>query len=87
MRPGAGSQAREGAGRRPQLVRRLSLVQARRGRPHAYAYIRLRFVLGGVELATARELVGHFTGTCPIYNTLRRGGPIEAEVEVAVADG
>lgn len=43
-----------------------------------YAAIRLAFVLDGVDLATARALVDAFTGACPIYNTLRRGGPIEA---------
>ncbi len=48
-----------------------------------YAAIRLRFALAGVDLASARALVEAFTGACPIYNTLRRGGPIEAEVVVA----
>ena len=47
-----------------------------------YAAIRLGFVLEGIDLATARLLVDAFTGACPIYNTLRRGGPIEAEVAV-----
>lgn len=47
-----------------------------------YAAIRLGFVLEGVDLATARMLVDAFTGACPIYNTLRRGGPIEAAVAV-----
>ncbi len=47
-----------------------------------YAAIRLAFVLEGVDLALGRALVDAFTGTCPIYNTLRRGGPIEAIVSV-----
>lgn len=47
-----------------------------------YRAIRLVFTLGGVELAVAQALVDAFTGACPIYNTLRRGGPIEAVVQV-----
>lgn len=45
-----------------------------------YEFIRLRFALAGVDLGTARTLVAHFTDSCPIYNTLRRGGPIGVEV-------
>ncbi|MDM0018705.1 OsmC family protein [Variovorax saccharolyticus] len=47
-----------------------------------YAAIRLAFVLEGVDLPTARSLVDAFTGTCPIYNTLKRGGPIEATTAI-----
>jgi uncharacterized OsmC-like protein len=47
-----------------------------------YAAIHLQFVLGGVDLDTARALVAAFTDACPIYNTLRRGGPIEAGVSI-----
>jgi uncharacterized OsmC-like protein len=45
-----------------------------------YAAIRLAFALEGVDRPTAQALVEAFTSTCPIYNTLRRGGPIEATV-------
>lgn len=45
-----------------------------------YAAIVLEFALDGVDRVTAWSLVEAFTGTCPIYNTLRRGGPIEALV-------
>lgn len=47
-----------------------------------YAAIRLAFVLDGVDLPTARSLVEAFTGTCPIFNTLKRGGPIEATTAI-----
>ncbi|WP_077000347.1 OsmC family protein [Variovorax sp. KK3] len=47
-----------------------------------YRSIRLNFGLGGVALDTAQALVDAFTGACPIYNTLRRGGPIAAQVQV-----
>ena len=47
-----------------------------------YAAVRLAFVLEGVDLPAAQRLVDAFTGTCPIYNTLRRGGPIEATVRI-----
>lgn len=47
-----------------------------------YAAIRLNFLFEGVDLATAQSLVDAFTGACPIYNTLRRGGPIEATVAI-----
>ncbi|MBB3181458.1 OsmC family protein [Variovorax sp. Sphag1AA] len=45
-----------------------------------YREIRLDFAIGGVELTVAQALVDAFTGACPIYNTLRRGGPIRANV-------
>jgi uncharacterized OsmC-like protein len=47
-----------------------------------YVAIRLHFTLAGVDRQAAQALVDAFTGTCPIYNTLRRGGPIEATVSV-----
>ncbi|MDB5828698.1 MAG: hypothetical protein JWQ73_2918 [Variovorax sp.] len=47
-----------------------------------YTAIRLAFVLEGVAPAIAQLLLEAFTGHCPIYNTLRRGGPIEAAVTV-----
>jgi uncharacterized OsmC-like protein len=45
-----------------------------------YQWIRLVFTLGGVDAATAATLLAHFTDTCPIFNTLRRGGTVVAEV-------
>jgi len=45
--------------------------------PTRYEYIRIAVTLGGIDDATAAELVLAFTSACPIYNTLRRGGPIE----------
>ncbi|MEJ8815673.1 OsmC family protein [Variovorax ureilyticus] len=47
-----------------------------------YRAITLDFALRGVPQQTAQALVDAFTGTCPIYNTLRRGGPIAARVRV-----
>lgn len=48
-----------------------------------YAWIRLVFTLGGVDAGTASSLVAHFTDTCPIFNTLKRGGSISAEARTA----
>ncbi|MDO9360396.1 MAG: OsmC family protein [Polaromonas sp.] len=48
-----------------------------------YQWIRLVFTLGGVDAATAATLVAHFTDTCPIFNTLKRGGTITAEARTA----
>ncbi|MDW5443666.1 OsmC family protein [Polaromonas sp. SM01] len=45
-----------------------------------YQWIRLVFTLGGVDAGTAATLLAHFTDTCPIFNTLRRGGTMLAEV-------
>jgi uncharacterized OsmC-like protein len=50
-----------------------------------YSFIRIDFVLHGVDQALGQALVDAFTGACPIYNTLRRGGPIEATVAVRPA--
>ena len=47
-----------------------------------YTTIRLAFMLEGVEQPLAQLLLDAFTGNCPIYNTLRRGGPIQATVTV-----
>ena len=33
--------------------------------------------LSGVTASQAEVLVGGFTSACPIYNTLKRGGPVE----------
>lgn len=46
-----------------------------------YEYIRLQVRLEGVDRRVGHELLKQFTGTCPIYNTLRRGGTVEAELE------
>lgn len=48
-----------------------------------YEYIRLRADLPGVPRVQAQALLERFTATCPIYNTLRRGGTVYAEL----ADG
>ncbi|UGQ11560.1 OsmC family protein [Yinghuangia sp. ASG 101] len=42
-----------------------------------YRRIRLDIHLEGVRAAEGRELVRLFTSSCPIYNTLRRGGTTE----------
>lgn len=47
-----------------------------------YAWIRLKFRLSRVTANEAQQLLAHFTGNCPIYNTLRRGGHVEATVEI-----
>jgi uncharacterized OsmC-like protein len=46
-----------------------------------YEYIRLQVRLEGVDRRVGHELLKQFTDTCPIYNTLRRGGTVEAELE------
>jgi uncharacterized OsmC-like protein len=33
--------------------------------------------LSGVTAGEAETLVAGFTANCPIYNTLKRGGPVE----------
>jgi len=42
-----------------------------------YEWIRLTLRVDGVDRAQAERLVGMFTDSCPIYNTLRRGGNVE----------
>ena len=42
-----------------------------------YEWIRIVAKLGGVDEAAAAALIGAFTEACPIYNTLKRGGPVE----------
>lgn len=44
-----------------------------------YSWIELKFALRGVDTPTASQLLDHFTGHCPIFNTLRRGGTVRAE--------
>lgn len=48
-----------------------------------YAYIRLDLRLAGVTQDEAETLAGLFAGSCPIYNTLRRGGNVELAVTAA----
>ena len=48
-----------------------------------YAYLRLDLLLEGVERKEAETLVELFTGSCPIYNTLRRGSDIEVGFRTA----
>ncbi|MEV6166476.1 OsmC family protein [Streptomyces sp. NPDC052052] len=50
--------------------------------PTRYVYLRIELLLEGVDQDEADVLVGLFTGSCPIYNTLRRGGRIEAVARV-----
>ena len=38
--------------------------------------------IGGVAQQTAERLVAAFTDTCPIYNTIRRGGTISVRAGV-----
>ncbi|SDV50688.1 OsmC family protein [Chitinasiproducens palmae] len=47
-----------------------------------FASIQIDVTLENVTQDTAESLVAHFTGNCPIYNTLRRGGPIAVSVHV-----
>ncbi|GAA2374224.1 OsmC family protein [Streptomyces cuspidosporus] len=50
------------------------------GDPTRYAYIRLDLRLTGVTQEEAETLAGLFAGSCPIYNTLRRGSNVELTV-------
>jgi uncharacterized OsmC-like protein len=43
-----------------------------------YEYIRIEFDLPRVTRAAGQALLEAFTGHCPIYNTLKRGGRVEA---------
>lgn len=45
-----------------------------------YAWIAVRAHLPGLPRAQAQALLDRFTATCPIYNTLRRGGTVRAEL-------
>jgi uncharacterized OsmC-like protein len=47
-----------------------------------FASVLIDVVVSGVSQATAEVLVEHFTSSCPIYNTFRRGGPISVKVSV-----
>ncbi|EIG57806.1 OsmC family protein [Bradyrhizobium sp. WSM1253] len=45
--------------------------------PTQYEWIRIVVRLSGVTAGEAERLVTGFTANCPIYNTLKRGGPVE----------
>ncbi len=45
--------------------------------PTRYESIRIAVRLSGVTAGEAETLVGGFTSNCPIYNTLKRGGPVQ----------
>ncbi|MBB5159481.1 OsmC family protein [Saccharopolyspora phatthalungensis] len=45
--------------------------------PTRYRSVELSVSLPHVRKAAAQEIVHRFTSTCPIYNTIRRGGNIE----------
>jgi len=50
--------------------------------PTRYEWIRIEVRLSGVSPAEAEALVAGFTSRCPIYNTLKRGGPIDISWKV-----
>lgn len=47
-----------------------------------YREIVLAIAIGGVTQQTAERLVAAFTDTCPIYNTIRRGGSISVRAGI-----
>lgn len=49
--------------------------------PTRFASLTLNFLFTGTERIAAERYVDHFTAKCPIYNTLKRGGPITVQVE------
>lgn len=48
-----------------------------------FASLTLVFAFRGIDRVAAQRHVEHFTSRCPIYNTLRPGGPIEVRIETA----
>ncbi|MFE2036123.1 OsmC family protein [Streptomyces scopuliridis] len=54
--------------------------------PTRYKWIRLDLRLTGVPHEEAETLVRHFTESCPIYNTLRRGSNIVVSVHAESPD-
>lgn len=48
-----------------------------------YREIVVRARLDDLPRAQAQALLDRFTATCPIYNTLRRGGTVRAELVIA----
>ncbi|MGA6159469.1 OsmC family protein [Stenotrophomonas sp. NPDC087984] len=53
--------------------------------PTRYACIRLELRLSGVTQEEAEALTGLFTDSCPIYNTLRRGGNVLIDVRTEIS--
>jgi uncharacterized OsmC-like protein len=48
--------------------------------PTRYEYIKLEVALEpGISRQVGDACIKHFTDNCPIYNTLKRGGPISIE--------
>jgi|EndMetStandDraft_5_1072996.scaffolds.fasta_scaffold139181_2 uncharacterized OsmC-like protein len=45
--------------------------------------IQVDIVVSGVTQEVADRLIEHFVGHCPIFNTIRRGGPIAVSVTAA----
>lgn len=45
-----------------------------------YLRLHLGITVSGVKQAEAQELLDYFTGKCPIYNTLKRGGPTSSSI-------
>ena len=51
--------------------------------PTQYDWIRIAVRLSGPSEAEGARLVEGFTSRCPIYNTLKRGGPISISYEIS----
>jgi uncharacterized OsmC-like protein len=45
-----------------------------------FSSILVKLAVEGVDQPTAERLTTHFREHCPVYNTIRRGGPITVEV-------
>jgi uncharacterized OsmC-like protein len=43
--------------------------------------VHIAVTIHGVSQDEAQQLIDHFTSTCAVYNTVRRGGPISVAVE------
>lgn len=52
-----------------------------------YARLELHITAIGVTQQQAQILLDYFTGKCPIYNTLRRGGPANAQIVGVESEG
>jgi uncharacterized OsmC-like protein len=46
-----------------------------------FASIVVALTIEGVDKPTAEKLTTHFRELCPVYNTLRRGGPVEIDLK------
>lgn len=51
--------------------------------PTSFASLTLLYQFKGTDRLAAQRYVEHFTSKCPIYNTLKRGGPLEVLIETA----